>query len=381
MQMVIPDSAVHVVGTSESIAAVQDLEVLPNNTVWIHNSVEPFFIGFGADGVVRTVYGRQGGGPEEFEAPSGFVVGGIEGDAWTFDRQRNALIEVSRPGTARLSKTLPRAAFPPGSVTGGMNLLDNLVRTARLGNEIILPRRSSQMESDVYGYWLSVATADLVALDPATDSARDVIALSDVLGDLTTHFDLTDTYLPVPLWYRLWAVCGDNEIRLHDRVRNELRGFTREGVELEAIALPPVRYAEVTRDEFLRATFFVGVIEAMGEVSSRMNVSAEDSARIMQGLLSRLRAPPAQLANLLPRYLDFRCSNDGTKWLQPFDIERGVLAGGPVWFRITRNGAVQEVRLPERFDPYRFTAERIWGVHRDPFDIASIAWIPVPASR
>jgi hypothetical protein len=187
-------------------------------------------------------------------------VGGIEGDAWTFDRQRNALIEVSRPGTARLSKTLPQAPFPPGSVTGGMNLLHNVVRAARLGNEIILPRRSSQLESNVYGYWLSVATADLVALDPATDSVRDVIALGDVLGDLTTHFDLTDSYLPFPLWYRLWAVGGDNEIRLYDRLRNELRGFTRQGIELEAIALPPVRYAEVTRDEFLRATFFVGVI-------------------------------------------------------------------------------------------------------------------------
>jgi len=67
--------------------------------------------------------------------------------------------------------------------------------------------------------------------------------------------------------------------------------------------------------------------------------------------------------------------------LQPFAIEHGVLEGGPVWLRIARNGAAQEVRLPDRFDPYRFTGERIWGVQRDPFDIASIAWIPVPASH
>jgi hypothetical protein len=71
MQMVIPDSAVHVVGTSESIAAVQDLEVLTDNTVWVHNSVEPFSIGFPADGALHAVYGRGGGGPGEFGAPSG----------------------------------------------------------------------------------------------------------------------------------------------------------------------------------------------------------------------------------------------------------------------------------------------------------------------
>jgi hypothetical protein len=71
MHIVIPDSAVHVVGTSESIAAVQDLEVLTDNTVWVHNSVEPFSIGFPADGALHAVYGRGGGGPGEFGAPSG----------------------------------------------------------------------------------------------------------------------------------------------------------------------------------------------------------------------------------------------------------------------------------------------------------------------
>jgi len=27
--------------------------------------------------------------------------------------------------------------------------------------------------------------------------------------------------------------------------------------------------------------------------------------------------------------------------------------------------------LPDRFDPHRFTSERIWGVLRDEFDVAS----------
>lgn len=36
--------------------------------------------------------------------------------------------------------------------------------------------------------------------------------------------------------------------------------------------------------------------------------------------------------------------------------------------------------LPERFDPYRFTGDRIWGVLRDELDVASVAWIETPGT-
>lgn len=113
----------------------------------------------------------------------------------------------------------------------------------------------------------------------------------------------------------------------------------------------------------------------------RIDVSPADSARIMEALRSRGSAPPDRLANLLPRYLDLRCDERGTLWLQPFDIEEGGLQGGPVWLRITSDGESREVRLPDGFDPYRFTSERIWGVRRDELDRASVAWIEVPGGR
>jgi hypothetical protein len=378
--LVLQPSDVHVLGTSESIAAVEDVEVLPDGTVWVLNSIEPFFVAFNADGTLHRVHGRRGGGPEEYGAPSGFVVGGIDGEAWVFDRQRHALRSVSRPDTAGQEKRLPPNAIPPGSVATGMNLTTNIVRLGRLDDELILPRRSDAGETDVFGYWLSVWTADLVALNPETDSVSEVIALGTVLGDPTAHFELTDGFPPIPLWYRLWAVCSDAVIRVYDRLRNEVRGFTRDGIELDAIELPPPRYTEVTPRQFARATAGLAMVEAMGEVRST-EVSAADSARVIDRLIPRLTATPDQLANLLPRYVDFRCDEDGTQWIQPFDLDIGGLRGGPLWLRITPAGETTEVRFPERFDPYRFTPDRVWGVQRDEFDVASVAWIALPRAH
>lgn len=381
--VVVQDSEVHVLGTSEALAVVEDLEVLADGTVWLQNSVEPFFISFDPEGGVAAMHGQRGGGPEEFAAPSGFVIGGIEGEAWVFDRQRHVLVQVSRPDSARGEIPLPRAEIPPGSVAGGMNLMSNIVRTARLGEEIILPRRSSPPEAGVYSYWLSLWTADLVALDREADSVSEVIALETLLGDPGEDAEITGGFPPFPLWFRLWAVCTDNELRVFDRMRNEVRRFTRVGSELDPIALPPPPHGEVTPREFARVTFDVAVVERMGQVTSgEIGVSSADSAQILDRLLPRLQdKSPEQLAHLLPRYVDFRCAEDGTQWIRPLDIERGGLRGGPVWLRITTDGATREVRFPDRFDPYRFTPDRVWGVRRDELDVASVAWIALPRAR
>jgi hypothetical protein len=52
-----------------------------------------------------------------------------------------------------------------------------------------------------------------------------------------------------------------------------------------------------------------------------------------------------------------------------------------VSYRITQDGVAQEIHFPNRFDVYRFISGRIWGVQRDEFDVASVAWIEVPGSR
>jgi hypothetical protein len=369
-------SDVHVLGTSESIAQVQDLDILPDGSVWVLNSVEPFFIGFGPDGRVTATHGNAGGGPDEFGMPAGFVDGGFEDGIWVFDYRRNAFTRVSSPNGGASRFALPRDAVPPGSVVGGRDMLSQTVRTARLGSEIIVPRTRGSLSSGVASFRMAILGADLVAVDPNTGAARDVVALGDVLDDPTAGFVATDGGFP--LWYRLWAVCGGNRIRAYDRARNQLRGFTGAGDEVDPIDLPPVRLTEVTPRQFARAVFGLRQAEVTGAVGPRLN--AADSARILNQMIQGLKGDPAQLAAYLPRYVDFRCSEDGTVWMQAFDPEVGGLQGGPAWLRIEADASVQEVRLPERFDALRFTPSRIWGVQRDESDVASVAWIEIRRS-
>lgn len=378
------DSDVRVLGSSEAIAAVRDIEVLADGSVWILNSVEPLVVGFGPEGNVLRAFGRQGDGPDEFGAPAGFVVGDIDGEAWVFDRRRHALVRVSGSRTTDAVRSLRHDSLPSGAVVGGMNLLSEAVRTARAGRSLVLPRRSAEGETDIMGFWRSTWAADLVALDLDTGSLGTVVELRSALGDPTPHFDLTGVPLPIPLWFRLWAVCADSEIRVYDRLRNELRGFALDGSEVEPIALPSPRYDEVSAGHFASIAFDAVLVESMGEVGMmRPALTGADSARIMAEVMTRVEAEPVRLAEVLPRYVDYRCDEEGTQWIQPLDLDDhggfwNGLAGSRVWLRIAPDGEIHTVRLPERFDPYRFTPAKIWGIRRDELDVASVAWIDLP---
>lgn len=373
-------SELHILGTTDSIASVEDLAVLEDGTVWVLDSVEPLFVGFGPTGEVLAAHGRVGGGPEEFGAPTAFVTGGPDGEAWVFDSRRHALIRISSPAEARAEIPIPRDAIPPGTVLTGLSLLGGEVRTAWLGDEVVLPRRIGRGELEATSYWTTIFEADLVALNPETGSVRTVVSLPAALGDLTEHFEeVSSGFPPFPLWYRLWAVCAGDVVRLYDFMRDELRGFAADGVELEPVPVP-VPFSEVAPREFARAAFDLAAAEAAGAVTPGMaDMSAADSARILDAVVSRLDgSPPPQLAAVLPKYVDFRCAEDGTMWLQPLDLAQGGMEGGPSWVRITPDGASREVRFPERFDPYRFSSGRVWGVLRDELDVASVAWMDMP---
>jgi hypothetical protein len=369
-------SDVHIFGTSEAIAEVKDLEVLQDGSVWVLNSLEPFFIGFSPDGSPSAIHGTLGGGPEEFGMPSAFVDRTIHGDAWVLDSRRHALFKISEPDSARIEVSLRRDSLPPGSLLTGLDMMDNVVRTARMGSEVLLPRTTRPAGSDFLGFRMAMLGADMLALDPSTGSVRKVVSLAEILGDLAAGLELSEGGLP--LWFRLWAVCGDDQLRVHDRIRNEIRSFNPLGVEVEAIPLPPIAFSEVTSLQFAKAIFPLRQAEMAGNVWE--NMSTADSARLMNEMVQGVRGTPEQLAQYLPRYVDFRCSDDGTMWLQPFDVDTGALAGGPLWLRITASGITEEVRFPDRFDPFRFTSERVWGVQRDELDVASIAWIETPST-
>jgi hypothetical protein len=84
-----------------------------------------------------------------------------------------------------------------------------------------------------------------------------------------------------------------------------------------------------------------------------------------------------QMAPVMPEYADMQCVGD-VVWLQPLDVESGQMGRGPGWLRIEADGTIEPVELPDRFRPMRFTADRIWGVHKGDYDIESVAWIAAP---
>ena len=368
-------SAIEMEGTSDSLAVVRDLEVLADGSVWVLNSQEPYFMGFGADGGSLGAHGSPGGGPDEFPMPSAFVTGGWEGEAWVLDLLHHALIRISGPAAEWEQFSLASTSVPRGSVRSGMSMLDASVRTARLGREIIVPRSTVTMQGGVLQFRFGLLGADLMAVDPETGETRTFVALGEALEDPSGDFIASDGGFP--LWYRLWASCGENLVRVHDRVRNQLRGFDGSGAEADPIDLPPVPFTEVDPRQFAGAVFALRQAEVTGDVATRL--SEADSLRLLNQMASMVQGAPHELASYLPRYVDFRCGEDGTMWLQPLDLDVGGLAGGSMWLRIDPDGATRDVRLPERFDALRFTTSRIWGVYRDEFDRPSVASIPLPA--
>ena len=368
-------SAVQVIGSSESIAEVRDLEVLPDGSVWILNSSPPLFVGFGPDGTPLEPHGQIGGGPEEFSFPSAFLTGARDGQAWVLDLRRHSFISASTPGSERQSIPLPRDAVPPGSVVGGHSLLTNAVRTEQWGDELLIPRTGAAFQDGVLVFRLAALQADLVGLDPTSGTTRDVLALASAIEDPSTGFERTEGGFP--LWYRLWSVCEGTTIRVHDRIRNTVRGFDRDGNEVDAWPLPPKRVVDVTPRQFARAIFSLRAAEVAGRVGGTL--SPEDSLRVVNEILQRVEGRSAQLANYLPEYVDLRCDEEGGVWLHPLDLEKAGTQGGRLWLRVDGSGSAQEIELPDRFDVYRFRDGRIWGVQRDEFDVATVAWVANPA--
>jgi hypothetical protein len=372
--IILQDSAVHVLGRSEAIGVVRDLEVLPNGSVWVLNSSAPFFLGFAADGRSLGVHGESGGGPFEYQLPSAFVTGGEDGEAWVFDYRRHALIKISEPAGDWSEIPIPRDGLPPGSLAGGMNMLGSTVRTARLGDEIVLARTAGAGEGGVIAFRMRVLRPDLMALDPTTSSVRRIVSLAEVMEDPTQNLPRTEGGFP--LWYRLWTTCEGEELLVYDRVRDDIRVFRPDGTETSAIPIPSVDLSDATAEQIAEAVFDLRAAEAAGAVGRRL--TPEDSVRVLKDLVAGIANERGQFAEYLPRYVDLRCGSDGAVWLHPFDPEEGGMKGGRAWLRVRPGGEAQEIRLPNRFDAFRFTEDQIWGVQRDEYDVASIAWIDMP---
>ena len=92
-----------------------------------------------------------------------------------------------------------------------------------------------------------------MAVDPETAGPRTLVTLGEVLDDPSGDFVPSEGGFPQ--WYRLSAQCGENFVRVYDRVRNQLRGFDGSGSEVAPADLPPVPFTEVGPRQFASAVF------------------------------------------------------------------------------------------------------------------------------
>lgn len=367
--MTVSSEDVHVVGTSETIVRIADIEPGADGRVWVLNSIEPFFVLLAPDGRVEREFGRSGGGPAEFGAPLALVRGPDPGDVWTYDLLRHALIRLSRE--ERRDLQLPRDSLSPPRLVSfagaGLFPAPPWLEAAAGGFLFGRVRAGSAEPFSGKGLW----SADIVLIRPDSPApALEVhTAVADLLGDAESRYRGATKFLPFPLW----TVCADGTVALYDPLENELRRIAPGGRRLTSVALPQERRVGITFDRL----FGIAYGQAQEERSGQLPDST-DLRRQFERMYSEWEG---RSANVFPEYADLRCTPDGTLWLQPFDVASVRLGRGPEWYRISVDGSRIAVTLPEDFRPLRFEADRIWGTVRDELGVSSVAWIGVSALR
>ncbi len=240
------------------------------------------------------------------------------------------------------------------------------MRVSSLGGEVLFDRGSG-----AGGGPTALYSADLVAVVLESGSTRVVASFAELLGDPPESYGRAAEFAPFPIRDR----CSAQHFVLYDPLRNEVRGFNADGVQTDAHELPPPRLEEITVELLVKAV--IGMVLSQSANQGLPVDSATLHTMIEQGM----REDPDAFAGVFPEFVDLRCTEGGTIWIQPFDLESGQVGIGPAWLRVMPDGSIDEYHLPDRFDPLQFTDDRIWGMQRDEYDVESVAWIDLAGMR
>ena len=206
--------------------------------------------------------------------------------------------------------------------------------------------------------------ADILSIrDDGT--VRVLMALGDHMSGPAPEFENATLFVPNPLW----AICPDATLALYDPLQNSIRRLTLDGSETQAaVTLPEERRVEVTADRVFGLMYPLLVVMIPAD-------ERPDSAILRAGFEADFDEARAEMSTVFPQYADVQCTTGGTIWLQPFDAD-GPMGRGSSWLRISGE-ETRRVRLPDNFTPFRFTADRAYGVVLGEYDIPSIAWVAI----
>lgn len=355
---------VHLVPTPDVLARIVDMEPAGDGRIWVLNSLEPFFVVLETDGRVDRSFGNRGGGPEEFDDPIA-LVRGPAGRMWTFDNLRKAFRPISDDQGTDLA--LPTEWRMVSFENAGMGMVATAPWVQSQGGDFLISRkRPSAPPSGGLGIW----HADMYRVGTDLEGALLELSLAvpDLLGDPSDRYPGATILLPYPLW----TVCANGAFGLYDPLANALRYFTPDGREETSIALSEERLESVTFDRV-----FGMVYRLFAEL--RPGGQAPDSIQMRTVLQEQFRQREGEFGDVFPEYADLRCSDDGTFWLQPFQVANGRFERSPEWIRLGRDGSRSEVSLPPTFTVHRIDGDRIWGTVVDSLGVPSVAWVALDA--
>jgi hypothetical protein len=346
------------VGSSDLLARVQDL-VLMEDTIWVLNSTEPYFLAFDSRARFVRAWGSQGGGPLEFSGPIALLGDSERGITWTYDAPRHRIRPITSRGELPADRPVPHesefhlvsldhvgmgpgrpwmALVPSGLLTASAPV--EIRGTARLWQALITHSVEGVPVDTV------VRIADLVAAPGRISGGR-------FMG-------------PHPLW----TACPDASIVFYNPVGNGLWRIGPDGSRPVSVTLPRERRHRVSVERLARLIY-------QREAELVTSHERPDSAEFVRAIELELATLGNQVSDVFPEYADLHCTSRSV-WMQRFDPTSRLMGRGPSWLQIDLQGVVQEMEFPENFSPLRFADETVWGVVRDQLDVVSIAAVRLP---
>ena len=358
--LVVSEDDIHVVGTSDVIAYIEDILPAADGSAWVLTSTNPFLVLLSSEGEELRVAGSRGGGPGELSWPTTLARDPATGAAMVFDAALGRFLPVD-PTDASGARVV-RASDAIRLNSYEYLWTNNGGRTWIEGTD----RGFVFAQPDLGMAWMpSFWSTDVVRLTPDGETEH-IVSTADLVGDPELRFPGAERFLPYPIW----AACPDQSLALYDPNENVLRRLSADGVEVGVHELPPERRESMT-EERVFTTVYPGILR------NRLMVDAPERDVLYDMFRRDYTDRIDEFSDVFPEYAHLACSRPDTLWLQLFDPSTGHFGRGPTWLRIQADGAVDSVVFPPSFRPMRFDEGRIWGTHTGEFDVEYVAWTEV----
>lgn len=292
---------------------------------------------------------RTGQGPGEFVALSS---ADVCGDAVVAtDYMRSSLTLLTLGGTFAGTRALPSSVHGGSSSWIVLSCDAEWVYLRGSG-----PRDSGGVDSGVRSNARSVTRDSLIVvrLELNGTGADTIITVAG-----SESFD----GLTVPFGRSTFLAVHDGRIHVVDNGVPEIRVYTPEGAAARIIRLAGM--SDITVDD--------------DDIERRRAEYADGVPRDLYDREIRPRLDAVAIPETMPFFSDLATSDDGTIWLRRYQPFRSA----PVneWIVVSAGGEwLGDVRMPDRFHPFRFSADAVLGVWRDELDVEHVHEYPIVRS-